>query len=60
MDLVKKYGPSVLPAIAALWAVYGTQIQNLIAAHPSATAVIGAAYAVFAHLMPSPIKTASS
>ncbi len=54
-DFFKKYWPSILPGIVGLWGVYGTQIQAFVAAHPSIALVVSMGYAVFAHLMPSPV-----
>lgn len=53
---IQKYWPSILPAIVAVWGIYGTQVQHLVSSHPEVSAVVGALYAILAHLMPSPVS----
>jgi len=55
LAFLQKYWPSVLPAVVALWGVYGTQVQSFVSAHPEVAAVVGGLYAIFTHLMPSPV-----
>ncbi len=55
--VVKKYWPSILPGIVAIWAAYGTSIQHYVSAHPLVASVVAAGYAVFAHLTPSPSQS---
>jgi hypothetical protein len=54
MAILKKWWPSILAAIVALWGVFGTQAQAIVAAHPAWTAGLGGAAIVIAHLLPSP------
>jgi hypothetical protein len=55
MDLVKKWWPSILAAIGALWGVFGTSIQLAVSSHPKLTAVFAALAVIIAHLVPSPV-----
>lgn len=56
MSVLKAWWPSILAAIVALWGVFGTQIQSLVAAHPTLTTLLSAAAVVIAHLLPSPVS----
>jgi len=50
-----KYLPSVLAALIAAVAAVAAPLQSEISHHPEVAAVLGAAYAILAHLLPSPI-----
>ncbi len=54
MNTLKKWWPSILPGLVALWTVYGSQVQHFVSAHPEMSTIFGGLYAVVAHLMPSP------
>lgn len=54
ISILKKWWPSILPGIVALWGVYGTAVQQFVSGHPAVAGVVAAAYAIFAHIMPSP------
>jgi hypothetical protein len=58
MKLLKAWWPSILAAVAALWGVFGPQVQALVSAHPAWTAGLGGAAIVIAHLLPSPTAKA--
>ena len=46
------YLPTILSILAALGAAFQPQINSAVVAHPQATAVIGALWGVFAHMLP--------
>ena len=54
---LKKWWPTLLPGIMALWATYGTQVQAFISTHPLLSAIVTFGYAIFVHLMPSPVAS---
>ena len=54
MSTLKKWWPSILASIVALWGVFGTGIQGAVSAHPAVTTVLAGAAVVIAHLLPSP------
>jgi len=54
MNVIKKYWPSILPVLTLIATALTPTIQAAIAAHPTVSAVLAAAYAVLAHLQPSP------
>lgn len=56
MDVLKRWWPSILAAIAALWGVFGPQMQAVIAGHPDWVAGLAGAAVVIAHLLPSPMS----
>lgn len=57
VGFVKRYWPSIVPVITAIWALYGTAIQHFVASKPMASVIVAAIYAIVAHLMPSPAAT---
>ena len=59
MELLKKWWPTILAIIVAVWGVVGTQIQAVISAHPVWVTSLGAAGVIVAHLLPSPVKSSS-
>jgi hypothetical protein len=56
LDLLKKWYPSIVAGVVALWGVFGTQVQAAVAAHPSVVAVLGPLVVILMHLMPSPVS----
>lgn len=52
--VLKAWWPSILAAATALWGVFGTQIEAIVAKHPEWTTLLGALAVVIAHLVPSP------
>jgi len=52
---LKAWWPTILPGVGALWTAYGHQILGYIAAHPQIAGIVATLYAIFAHLMPSPV-----
>ena len=56
LDLLKRWWPSILLALTALWGVFGTGIQHAISANPKLTAVLGAVAGILAHLLASPLN----
>jgi hypothetical protein len=57
--LLKKYWPSIVAAVGALWGVFGTQIQAVIAQHPTWTWVGSMIAVIVAHLLPSPVANST-
>jgi hypothetical protein len=56
---LKAWWPTILPGVVALWGAYGTQVQAFISAHPELAGLAAALYAVFSHLMPSPVANST-
>jgi hypothetical protein len=56
MTILKKYWPSILPILTLLFTALTPMIQAEISAHPAVAAAVAGAYAVLAHLMPSPTQ----
>jgi hypothetical protein len=54
LTILKRWWPSILAGVGALWGVFGTQIQALISAHPRIDSVLGALAVVIAHMLTSP------
>lgn len=46
--------PSIVSALAGILAFFSADIQGFIAAHPAVAAILGAVYAIFTHILPSP------
>jgi hypothetical protein len=59
-NLLKKWWPSILVAVGALWSAFGSQIVNYVANHPKWTSVIGALAIILSHLTPSPVSSGSA
>lgn len=60
MAFVKKYWVEILAVGGSVWAVVGSQVQAVVAAHPVVAFVVSALGVVVAHLSPSPVKPAAS
>lgn len=60
LALLRKWWPSILAAAAALWGVFGTQIQAAVAAHPELSAVLAAVAVILTHLLPSPVASSTA
>lgn len=55
LNLLKSWWPSIVAAVAALWGVFGTQIQAVVAHHPTLSWILGMVAIIIAHLYPSPV-----
>jgi len=59
MNFLKKAWPEIVLGAGALWTVFGTQIQAIVAKNPEASTIIGILIAVGTHLLPSPVTPAA-
>jgi hypothetical protein len=55
MTLLKKWWPSIIAGVVALWGTFGTQIMTLVASYPRLTTVLASLGIIIAHLLPSPV-----
>jgi hypothetical protein len=52
---MKNWWPSVLAAVVAVVTAVAPWLQTLVSHHPALAAVLGALYAILAHVLPSPV-----
>jgi hypothetical protein len=55
MTLLKKWWPSIIAGVVALWGTFGGQIVTLVATHPKLSSVLASVAVIIAHLVPSPV-----
>jgi hypothetical protein len=56
---IKRWWPTILTAVGALWAAFGPQIQAVVASHPKLSSVLGLILAIATHMLPSPVASST-
>ena len=56
MSTLLKLLPTVISAIVGILSFFSADIQGFIMAHPAVAAILGAIYAIFTHILPSPVS----
>ena len=51
--------PSILAAVGSIAGLFSGTISGYVSAHPTLAMVLGGIYAIFAHLMPSPVASST-
>jgi hypothetical protein len=54
------WGLSIISLIGAAATIFMPQLQHIVSTHPAVAGAVGAAYAILAHLAPSPLSGAAN
>jgi hypothetical protein len=55
MNTLKKWWPTLVAVIGAVAPIALPAVQGAISSHPKVATILAAAYAILAHLLPSPV-----
>lgn len=60
LNVLKKILPTLLTIAGVAATVLSGNVQGLLAAHPTAAAIVAAVWSILLHLMPSPMAPVAS